>query len=587
MGGLRPPTPACARTGNTAEAAFRLTLDVVLGVDVAAGEPLDDGEVTERFAPAVFPPVTALAPMTPLPFRRDAMREALAATDTFDVAIIGGGATGLGCAVDAAARGYRTALVERGDFGEGTSSRSTKLVHGGVRYLARGDVRLVREALRERGRLLANAPHIAHTRAFAVPAYSWWEKPYYGAGLFAYDRLALSLGIGRTELLSEDEYVERVPTARRDGLDGGVLYYDGQFDDARLALALARTAADLGAVVLNHTACVGLDKTDGGVDGVVVRDAEDGSETVVAARVVVNATGVWADEVRRLDRPAAAPMLEPSRGAHVVLDRAFLPGETAVMVPKTDDGRVLFAIPWLGKTVIGTTDVPVEAPSPEPRPDADEVDYILEHAGRYLDPAPTRADVRAVWAGLRPLISDPDAEGTAALSREHVVSVSASGLVTVTGGKWTTYRVMAEDAIDHAAETAGLDAHHSDTADLRLHGWLPEALYDAADPFAAYGADAAALRALVDEDASLGEPVHERLPSVTGAEIVWAAREEQARTAADALARRTRGLFLDADASAEAAPRVAALVARETGRDAAWEAGQVQAVREVARGEAV
>ena len=525
--------------------------------------------------------------MTPLPFRRDAMREALAAPDGFDVAIVGGGATGLGCAVDAAARGYRTLLVERGDFGEGTSSRSTKLVHGGVRYLARGDVRLVREALRERGRLLANAPHVCHTRAFAVPAYSWWEKPYYGAGLFAYDRLAASLGIGSTELLSRDEYTARVPTANPDGLDGGVLYYDGQFDDARLSVALARTAADLGAVVLNHTACVALDKADGRIEGLVVRDEEDGTETEILARVVINATGVWADAVRRLDRPEARPMLEPSRGAHVVLDRSFLPGETAVMVPKTDDGRVLFAIPWLGKTVVGTTDVPVEALDREPLPTADEVDYILEHAGRYLQPAPTRADVRAVWAGLRPLVSDPDAEGTAALSREHVVSVSAAGLVTVTGGKWTTYRVMAEDAVDHAAQAGGLEARPHDTADLRLRGWLPEALHDPAAPFAAYGADAAAVRAIAQAEPELAAPLHPRLPTVTGAEIVYGAREEQARTAADALARRTRGLFLDAPASAEVAERVAELVARETGRDAAWAAAQADAVREIAAGETV
>jgi glycerol-3-phosphate dehydrogenase len=524
--------------------------------------------------------------MPPLPFQRDAMRAALADGRPFDVAVVGGGATGLGCAVDAAARGYRTCLVERADFGEGTSSRSTKLVHGGVRYLARGDVRLVREALRERGRLLANAPHVAHVRPFAVPAYSWWEKPYYGAGLFAYDVLAAKLGVGRTELLSRDEYLARVPTARRDGLDGGVLYYDGQFDDARLALVLARTAARLGAVVLNHTDCVGLLKTDGRVDGLRVRDGEDGAEADVPARVVVNATGVWADEVRRLDRPGAAPMLEPSRGAHVVLDRAFLPGDTAVMVPKTDDGRVLFAIPWLGKTVVGTTDVPVDDAVQEPRPSEDEVGYILEHAGRYLSPAPTRADARAVWAGLRPLISDPDAEGTAALSREHVVSVSRSGLVTITGGKWTTYRVMAEDAVDHAAEAGGLDARPVDTADLRLWGWQPEPPADPDAPLARYGSDADAVRQLIRGEPELGEPVHERLPTVLGAEVVWAAREEQARTAADALARRTRGLFLDAEASAEAAPRVAALVARETGRDGAWAEAQAEAVRRLADGAA-
>ena len=520
--------------------------------------------------------------MSPLPFHRDAMRQALAEAGPFDVAVIGGGATGLGCAVDAAARGYRTLLVERDDFGSGTSSRSTKLVHGGVRYLARGDVRLVREALRERGRLLANAPHVAYSRAFAVPAYSWWEKPYYGAGLFAYDVLAAKLGIGHTQLLSHDEYVERVPTAARDGLDGGVLYYDGQFDDARLAVALARTAADLGAVVLNHTAVVVLGKSAGRVDALRVRDGEDGEERTARARVVINATGVWADEVRRLDRPDARPMLEPSRGAHVVLDRSFLPGDTAVMVPKTDDGRVLFAIPWLGKTVVGTTDVPVEAPSREPRPSDDEVGYILEHAGRYLSPAPTRADVRAVWAGLRPLISDPDAEGTAELSREHVVTVSPAGLVTVTGGKWTTYRVMAEDAVDHAAESAGLDPRAADTADLRLRGWT-EAPGDG--PFAAYGSDAPALHALAEAEPDLAGPLDPRLPTVTGAEVVYAARHEQARTAVDALARRTRGLFLDAEASAAIAETVAGLVARETGRGDEWAREQAEAVRRVANGE--
>ncbi|MEM0962238.1 MAG: glycerol-3-phosphate dehydrogenase/oxidase, partial [Bacteroidota bacterium] len=381
------------------------------------------------------------------------------------------------------------------------------------------------------------------------------------------------------------EYLDRVPTGNRDGLDGGVLYYDGQFDDARLALALARTAADLGAVVLNHTACVGFEKTGGHIDGVRVLDQEDGAEQTVRARVVVNATGVWADRVRRLDQPSVAQMLEPSRGAHIVLDRSFLPGDTAVMVPKTDDGRVLFAIPWLGKTVIGTTDVAVEAPDYEPQPGQDEVDYILEHAGRYLTPAPTRADVRAVWAGLRPLISDPDAEGTAALSREHVVSVSPSHLVTVTGGKWTTYRVMAEDAIDHAARTGGLRERPADTADLRLRGWVPDAHLEPDAPFGAYGADAEALRQLVEDDPSLGDPIHERLPTVTAAEIVYAAREEQARTPADALARRTRGLFLDTAASAEVADRVSALVARETGRDEAWAQEQAEAVRQLAAGE--
>jgi len=509
--------------------------------------------------------------------------ERLRAGGTWDLVVIGGGATGLGTAVDAATRGYSTLLLEAHDFAKGTSSRSTKLVHGGVRYLARGQVGLVREALRERGRLFRNASHIVHSRSFLVPAYGRWERPYYALGLWLYDRLAGGLGLGRSRSVGRDEALRLVPTVRAEGLRGGVVYEDGQFDDARLAVALMRTADHHGATVLNGLAVDGLIKdARGRVAGVRARDAETGERFEVAARGVVNATGVFADEVRKLDEPGAAAMLEPSQGAHLVLDRRFLPGETAVLVPRTDDGRVLFAIPWHGRTLVGTTDTPVGATSTEPRPLREELDFLLTHAGRYLAEVPEPGDVRCVFAGLRPLIAARRgaAAGTSALSREHATVVSASGLLTVTGGKWTTYRLMAEQAVDRAAEVAGLPGRPCATTNLRLHGGLSPV---PSGPFAAYGDDAPALARLVAESPELGRTIHPQLPCTT-AEVVWAVRQEAARTVEDVLARRTRALFLDARASLDAAPGVAAIVARELGRDAGWQAQQVEAFRAVAVG---
>lgn len=505
----------------------------------------------------------------------------------WDVVVIGGGATGLGAALDAAARGYRVALVEAHDLAQGTSSRSTKLVHGGVRYLARGEIGLVREALRERGHLLRNAPHLVHDREFLVPAYRPWTKPYYGLGLWLYDRLAGAQRLGRTELLDRNETLQRAATLVPAGLRGAVAYRDGQFDDARLALALARSALDRGAVVLNHAPVVGLVREAGRITGVVVRDAETGVEATVRARVVVNATGVFADAVRRLDDAGAAPLLRPSQGAHLVLDRRFLPGEAAILVPRTDDGRVLFAIPWLGRVLVGTTDGPVPTAVIEPKPMAQEIAYLLDHAGRYLSPAPTAADIRSTFAGLRPLIGGggvTSAGGTAQLSREHLVLVAPSGLVTVTGGKWTTYRRMAADAVDRAAEVAGLERRPCVTADLPLHGCpAPGSLAESDPTLAAYGSDAAGVRALMASRPELARALHPGLPYLE-AEVVWAARHELARTVEDVLARRTRALFLDAGAATAAASRVAALLAAELGHDAGWIATQVAAFGRLATG---
>ncbi|WP_337175925.1 glycerol-3-phosphate dehydrogenase/oxidase [Paludisphaera sp.] len=500
----------------------------------------------------------------------------------WDLVVVGGGATGLGTAVDAAARGYRVLVLDALDFAHGTSSRSTKLVHGGVRYLAQGNVPLVREALRERGLLARNAPHLVHARDFIVPAYRFAQLPFYGVGLWMYDRLAGKLSLGRSRWLGRDEVIERIPTIRRDGLRGGILYTDGQFDDARLAVALARTAVELGASALNHCAVVGILKELGKVSGVRARDAETGEEFEIRAKAVVNATGVHADAIRRLDQPDASPMLAPSQGAHVVLDRSFLPGDAAVMVPKTDDGRVLFAIPWHGRALIGTTDVPLASIPREPRPLDEEVAFLLEHAGRYLAKAPTRADVKSQFAGLRPLINAEAGRGgqTKKLSREHAVVVSDAGLVTVTGGKWTTYRVMASDAVEQAAEVAGLPRRRCATESLHLHGWTDRPA-GGEETLALYGSDLAGIEALVAESPDLGRPLHPSLPYIE-AEVVWAARHEAARTVEDVLARRARALFLDARACVECAPRVAEIMAAELGADDAWKERQVADFRALA-----
>ncbi len=499
----------------------------------------------------------------------------------WDVVVIGGGATGLGTAVEASARGYHTLVLDQSDFGKGTSSRSTKLVHGGVRYLQQGDISLVLDALRERGHLLRNAPHLVHDQPFVVPCYKRWERYYYGIGLKVYDWLAGKLGFGRSKLLSRDETIRLLPTVNPDGLCGGVLYHDGQFDDSRLAVNLAQTVFDLGGVPLNYARVTRLIKREGKVVGVAVEDVETGREMEVLARVVVNATGVFADSIRHMDDPSAHAVIRPSQGVHLVLDRSFLPGEAALMLPHTDDGRVLFAVPWHDHIVLGTTDTPVDTIELEPRPFDEEIAFLLEHAGRYLSRQPTPADVRSTFAGLRPLVSDKGTGRTASISRDHWLNVSDAGLVTITGGKWTTYRKMGEDTVDAAVKAAGLEPHTSSTEHLRLHGWLKGPAD--ADTLAVYGADAPAVRRVLDEVEQGTEPLHPRLPYLRG-EVVWAARHEMARTVDDVLARRTRALLLDARAARDAAPEVARLLARELGHDDAWEAEQIATFEALAAG---
>jgi glycerol-3-phosphate dehydrogenase len=492
--------------------------------------------------------------------------------EPWDIAVIGGGATGVGVAVDAAARGFSVALVEAHDFGKGTSSRSTKLVHGGVRYLEQGNVALVMSALKERGLLRQNAPHLVHDLAFVVPNYSWWEAPFYGIGLKLYDLLAGRYGFGASRALTKEETLERLPALDPEELRGGVVYYDGQFDDARLLIHLAMTAADCGATVVNYCPATGfLRDAEGYVSGVAARDAETGEEFAVRARVVVNATGVFTDEVRRMAEPGAEPLLVTSQGIHLVFPPEFLRGGAALMVPHTSDGRVLFVIPWHGHAVAGTTDTPMETATLEPRALDEEIDFILETAGRYLTRTPTRADVLSVFAGLRPLVKGDGK--TSALSRDHLIHVDASGLLTITGGKWTTYRAMAEDCVDHAIALGELSEVPCATKSLRVHGWMESA--EAPGPLAVYGADAQHVRSLAESEPTLLQSLHSELP-VTGAEIVWGAREEMARTVEDALARRTRALFLHARAAMEMAEPAARLLARELGRNEAWIGAQVK-----------
>jgi glycerol-3-phosphate dehydrogenase len=519
---------------------------------------------------------------------RSAMLAALRGrTEPWDIVVIGGGATGAGVAVDAASRGFSVLLLEREDFGKGTSSRSTKLVHGGVRYLEQGNVSLVMEALKERGILFENAPHLVHDLPFVVPNYSWWETPFYGVGLKVYDLLAGKYGFGRSRILSLDETLELLPTIRQDGLRGGVIYHDGQFDDARLLIALLATAAESTATVLNYAPALAFSRdADGFIDGVDIVDRETGEQFHAGARVVINAAGIFADEVRRLAESDARAMLAPSQGVHLVFDKSFLRGQAAIMVPHTSDGRVLFAIPWHGHTLVGTTDTPIDEPSYEPVPFEQEIEFILETAAQYLSRPPLRSDILSAFAGIRPLVkaAGSDTSNTASLARDHTIHIDASGLLTIVGGKWTTYRHMAEDAVNHAITLGHLDDVPCMTRSLRVHGYVApdrsatdaECPYrgDGCDPLLLYGADAAAVRAIAVSDPLLAEPLDPALP-IIGAQIVWAAREEMARTLDDVLARRTRALLLNATAAVRMAPAAAALLARELGKGPAWAEEQV------------
>lgn len=502
---------------------------------------------------------------------------------TWDIVVIGGGATGLGSALEAATRGYKTLLLEQADFAKGTSSRSTKLIHGGVRYLAQGDIALVLEALHERGLLRKNAPHLVHNQSFIIPNYEWWGGPFYTIGLKVYDMMAGRLGLGPSEHISKEKTLTAISNLNPKGLKGGVIYYDGQFDDARLAINLAQTFVENKGTILNYAQVTNLTKSeDGLVNGLEFTDLESQEKHQIAAKVVINATGVFVDAILKMDNPEAQNIVKPSQGVHIVLDKSFLQGESAIMIPKTDDGRVLFVVPWYDKVVVGTTDTRLEQPSLEPRALEEEVDFILKTASQYLTHPPQPEDVLSIFAGLRPLAAPQgDKQSTKEISRNHKLIVSLSGLITITGGKWTTYRKMGEDTIDKAALVGGLEERKCVTKNMPIHGYV--AHVDTSHTLSVYGSDAPAIEQLMLENTEWKNNIHPRL-NYTEAEVIWAVRKEMARKVEDVLARRLRVLFLDAQAGIEAAPKVAELMAQELDYDPAWQEKEVQEFTELARG---
>jgi glycerol-3-phosphate dehydrogenase len=514
---------------------------------------------------------------------RDHNIETVKTTNQWDVVVIGGGATGLGTAVEAATRGYKTLLLEQHDFAKGTSSRSTKLVHGGVRYLAQGDVALVLEALKERGLLRQNAPHLVRNQAFIIPNYEWWGGPFYTIGLKVYDFMSGSLGLGPSEHISTESVMKAIPNLKKEGLNGGVIYYDGQFDDARLAINLAQTLEDNGGTAVNYAQVTALKKDMMGfISGLTFQDKESGDIHNIRAKAVVNATGVFADNIIQMDQPESKRTIVPSQGVHIILDKKFLQGDSAIMIPKTPDGRVLFAVPWHDKVVVGTTDTLMDDISLEPRALPEEIDFILNTAADYLAFPPTRADVKSVFAGLRPLAA-PSEEGekTKEISRSHKIIISTSGLISITGGKWTTYRKMGEDTIDKAILIGGLKEKPSVTAQMPIHGYVKN--FKATDRLHYYGADAIKIKNIIQKDKSLGEPILDGFPYLK-AEVIWAVREEMARTVEDFLARRCRWLLLDARSSIEAAPVVAKLMGEELNHRRRWQREQIQDYTELAKG---
>lgn len=498
----------------------------------------------------------------------------------FDIVIIGGGATGLGCAVDAASRGYKTLLLEQYDFTKGTSSKSTKLVHGGVRYLAQGNIHLVREALLERGRMLRNAPHVCHKLGFVVPVYNWWDKWYYGFGLWVYEFLSAKFSLGKTKILSKKETLTYLPGLDSTNLKGGVLYFDGQFDDSRLAINLAQTAAEHGALVLNYCSVTDFVKKDKKIIGLKAKDELSNQEYVIHSKVIVNATGVFADALLQKAEGHAEVTIAPSQGIHLVINKNYFEGFSAMLIPKTSDGRVLFVIPWHDKLLLGTTDTPVKEVRLEPKPLEEEIHFIINHFNKYANHKIDYADINSVFVGLRPLVKVGSGKKTALLSREHSIKVLPSGLINVSGGKWTTYRNMAEQTINKAIQISDLEFVRCKTRRLQIHGFTTNKTNS---HLAIYGSDADLIEQMIAADVSLSEKIHPSYP-YTKAEVVWAIKNEMALTVEDVLARRVRLLFLDARAAMEAAPIVAGIIAPLLGKSTEWEQEQVVVFKKLAQG---
>jgi glycerol-3-phosphate dehydrogenase len=512
---------------------------------------------------------------------RSEMLEQLDKVERWDLVVIGGGATGLGIAIDAASRGYKTLLLERNDFASGTSSRSTKLIHGGVRYLAQGNIKLVKEALKERGLILKNAPHLSRKQLFVVPSYRWWEKYYYATGLKFYDLLAGRLGIGKTSILSRKSVLQQLPVADVSSLSGGIGYFDGQFDDARLALNMAQTAAEQGAVLLNYFSVDGIISEKKKVNGVTATDQISGKSCTISSKAVINATGVYVDDVLRMEDAASRGMVSPSQGIHLVLDKKFYPCDTALMIPKTADGRVLFAVPWYNRVVVGTTDTPVDEILKEPLPFREEISFIIYHFNKYMKTEIGESDILSIFTGLRPLVKTSNTGNTAMLSRDHTIVVSTGGLITITGGKWTTYRKMAKDAVDNAAFVAKLKPHPCVTENMHIHGWQENVNQD--DPTHVYGSDGENIKKIIEKKPELAELLHPDFPFCR-AHVYWAVKMEMACKLEDVLARRMRLLFLDVRIALQVAPEVAELMRVFLGEDENWKRKELENFSILAKG---
>jgi Glycerol-3-phosphate dehydrogenase len=515
-------------------------------------------------------------------FKRSKLIERIKDTGEWDVIVIGGGASGLGVALDALSRGFKTILLEQVDFAKGTSSKATKLVHGGVRYLAQGDISLVREALHERGLLQQNAPHLVKNQSFVIPNYSWFDGPFYTIGMKIYDFLAGKLSLGKSIHINKEETQRRISTVRTKGLYGGVVYQDGQFDDSRLAINVAQTCIQMGGVALNYMRVTNLTKNGAGkVNGVIAQDTDTGEVFTIQGKAIINATGIFVDDILKMDKPEAKQMVRPSQGVHLVFDKSFLPGDDAIMIPKTDDGRVLFLVPWHNRVIAGTTDTPIDEHSLEPIALEKEIEFILKTAGRYLTKQPTRQDALAVFAGLRPLAAPTgNSNKTKEISRSHKVIVSDSNLLTLTGGKWTTFRRMGQDTVDKAIKIGCLPKKESTSATQKIYSAIPTT--DRSNHMYIYGSDQEAIHALEQENPVWGEKLVEHL-EFKKAEVLWAVRNELAQTVEDVLSRRVRILFLDAKAAIIAAPEVARILAQELGKDENWQKKQIENFEKVAK----
>ena len=515
-------------------------------------------------------------------YSREAILNNIDQTQEWDVIVIGGGASGLGTALDSVTRGYKTLLLEMVDYAKGTSSRSTKLVHGGVRYLAQGDVDLVREALHERGLLAKNAPHLVKNQTFIIPNYKWWDGIFYTVGLKVYDFLSGKLSLGKSTHIKKKETLKRLETLKKENLRGGVVYRDGQFDDSRLAINVAQSCIEEGATLLNYVKVNGLLKDDSGnINGVKAVDTETNKEYSFKCKAVVNATGVFTDEILKLDNPEGRKMVRPSQGVHLVFDKSFLPGNDAIMIPKTDDGRVLFAVPWHNKVIVGTTDTMLDEHSLEPEAQEQEIEFILKTFNKYIAKQASRKDVLSIYAGLRPLAAPKDdSEKTKEISRSHKIIVSKTGLITITGGKWTTFRRMAQDTVDKAISLGKVPKKPCKTENYAYHGAKETTNRD--NHLYIYGSDIENIEKISQENPEYAKKLHARLPFIL-AEVVWAARSEMARTVEDVLARRVRALFLDAHAAIESAPVVAQILAKELNKTEEWQKEQVAAFTSVAK----